>query len=291
MDLKELAALYREMGNEVLSTPNMFWLLRKTKVAYSLPMQENCFPSQDDFKELFKCGARVALYKSDVVAPNTFEYLFEGTKYDLDMFDSKIRNQIRKGLKSCEIRDVPLDVLREDAYEINVQTLAHQQRRADHLGVKSHWEKYITALRHHDDVFIKGAFSSGKLIGYAIIVKINYQYVVEHPYIDRNASSLCPMNAILYTFINEMLVKEGRILISYGMASFAEQRSLDKFKIGMLFDKKECGRGGVINPRLKFLFNPAVKWIVDVSYKAKILNARLYESYKILDRFLPSNAS
>jgi hypothetical protein len=258
MTTSEYVALNIDLGFKILEASTFYWLINERGYAHSFPTLENCNPTRSDINIAFKSKCKFLLFKSDINFSNTHEYIYRSDKYELDQFDSKIRNQIRKGLKSCVLKDVDADSMISQGLEINRKTLKRQGRDLAYLTDKQKWEKYICAFYSRKDVYIRGAFVNDKLIGYIIFIKLDNRYIIQHPFRDEDHSSLNPINAILYSFINEIIIKEKFVDITYGLASFEEHQSLDKFKKGMLFSNQPSARLAVIATPYKLLFNKLI---------------------------------
>jgi hypothetical protein len=270
------------LGHTVIFSQNNGWLLRDDRSAISLPTLENINPTRLELRAIFSKGAKIITFKTDTITRNSYEYVFEGNSYGMEQFDSKARNQIRKGLKSCLVIDAALEDLIKEGYSINTQTLAKQERNVDYLGSKDKWIDYISKLQKHKDVYIKGAYAVNKLIAYTVFIKVLDKYYIYHPFMDRNHSALCPMNAIIYTFINEVLKNENAINISYGMASYAEKSGLDNFKKSMLFAEVECTRVTAINPWLKLMVNRYGSKMIKLIAKTKLIDKSYVNKYEYL---------
>lgn len=282
MDAKEFVCLNESLGHMVVSTGTVSWLLRENRTALSIPTLENTSPSKEELNILFTKGARVALFKANIPFHNCYEYIFLGNNYSLNMFDSKIRNQIRKGLKECVVADVTVSNLVEQGYLINLAILNKHHRSVDYLQDKLKWTAYASTLAKSKDVHIKGAYINDQLVAYCVFIKVVNKYYIYHPFMNKNYSSSCPMNAILFSAINEIIEKEEQIEISYGLSSYAEKVGLDKFKKGMLFKEMECTRITVLSPHIRWLINPLGYVGVRTAAKLNLISASIEEKYRYL---------
>lgn len=255
MDANEFVELNKSLGHRVVYTQNLAWMFRDDKSVLSLPTLESVYPSKSEFKELFSLGSKIVLFKTELPAKNCHEYVFSGTAYGIELFESKIRNQIRKGLKDCTIADATMNDMAVSGLNINRKVLGQHQRSVDYLDDSAKWKNYISVLLQHKDVYIKGAYVGDDLAAYVIFIKVNSKYYIYHPFMDKQFSSSCPMNALLFTFINEVLGREGEIDVSYGLASYSEKFGLDKFKKGMLFRENECTRVAVVGDLVRISVN------------------------------------
>lgn len=282
MEIHEFVELNKKMGHRVVSTDNVSWLIRDDKTALSIPTLVDVTPSLSELEQVHKLGVRLISFKTQLANKNTFEYIFKGNSYNLDEFDSKIRNQIRKGLKSCVVKNAQLNDLVASGFKINQQTLARQQRSINYLVNKEEWQKYISVLSGYDDVVIKGAYVDGNLIAYAVFIKVLGKYYIYHPFMDHAFSASNPMNAILFDFINEVISADGEIEISYGLASYMEQKGLDKFKKGMLFTEVECTRIISIEPKIALLFNKIGLLIATILYNIRLIDREKFQKISYL---------
>lgn len=294
MTTSEYIDFNTELGHRIYKTKSCYWYLFNEGYAHSFPTLDNVFPTNEDFKEIFKKNVKFLLFRSEIPEYNTFEYVFKGNSYDLDLFDSKTRNQIRKGLKSCEILEGNKETIKTQGLNINKETLRRQKRSVDYLDQKGIWEKYIDHFFNKKDIFIRCAIVNTELAGYAIFIKVNNKYIVQHPFRHEKYSSSNPMNAILFTFINDIILKEGNIEITYGLASFLDKPGLDKFKKAMLFLEIEASRLAVVSNRFKLFFNYPLKFVFEIFNKIKMqphltgTYLYLYNSIRLLKKHYKS---
>ena len=155
---------------------------------------------------------------------------------------------------------------------INRETLSRQNRSVTYLDSEEKWEKYISHFFDKKDVMIKCALVDDEIAGYAIFLKVNEKYIIQHPFRKEKYSSANPMNVLLYSVIKEIIRKEGSIEITYGLASFSDKPGLDKFKKAMLFSEKEATRLAVIPMRYNLIFNPCVNYLFKVISRLGINN-------------------
>jgi len=264
---------------DIQKTNNSYWLLRQNKSAISFPTDENVFPTNSDFKLLFKQKIRIIAFKTELNEPTTFEFIYEGSDYTIEKFESKVRNQIRKGLKSCEIRTPDLETMKNEGLKINQLILQKHNRFESFLGEKQTWENYLNLLYNQKDIQVFGAFCEGKLAAYCVFMKIESKYFIYHPFMNNEFSASNPIIALLYTFINRIIEIEGKIEISYGLASYLEKSGLDKFKKNMLFSEKPVCRIIVIHPLYKLFINKFFCTFLKILFKLKIVKSSIYETY------------
>jgi hypothetical protein len=282
MTTSEYIGFNIDLGFKIIEASSVNWLINDNGYAHSFPTLHKFNPEKTDIDLALKSGCRFLLFRGDTPVNNTFEYVYKGDRYDLEMFDSKIRNQIRKGISSCIIRDVDYKSITTKGLDINIQTLNRQKRKIAYLTDKEKWNKYIANYLNKKDIYIKGAYANDELIGYVIFIKLNDSYIIQHPFRNDVFSSLNPMNAILYNFINEIISTEKYIEITYGLASFEETHGLDKFKKGMLFSELPASRLAILSPFYSFIFNYTLSSFLRFLNKLNLINSKDLSVYYYL---------
>jgi hypothetical protein len=272
-----------KLGHNIINVNNYSWLRREDNTAISIPSLEVIFPGKTEFKFLFSTGIRSISFKTDIQTKNSFEYIFSGSDYSLGMFHSKTRNQIRKGLKSCVFKRPILSDLIDTGYEINCSTLSRQKRNVSYLDDKNLWSKYISILYYTDDVNILGAYYETTLVAYTLFIKVGTIYYIYHPFVNNDYSVFCPMNGLLFTFINEIISREKEISVSYGLASLQDKPGLDKFKKAMLFEEIPVSRIIVFHPFYGLFINKVGSFILGLSNK--FIKNTFSEKYLLMVNF------
>jgi hypothetical protein len=281
MNSFEFVELQKKLGLDIVKTENNYWVVSENNTAVSTPSLESSTAKENELSKLFSKGVNAVTFLVEIDTKNSYEYIFEGDDYSIEQFKSKIRNQIRKGLKSCEIRKPTFWELNKDGVKLNQEILSKHGREVSYLVDEDLWEQYSKKLLETKDVYTYGAFVEDKLVGYVFFIKVNDKYYVYHPYASRKYSKEAPMNALLFTAINDFIQKDGNVAVSYGLASFFEKPGLDHFKKGMLFYEKPITRV-VAFPKLKaLLFNNFLFYIFSLFQKNKILENK-YLKYKVL---------
>ncbi|MFO7932651.1 MAG: hypothetical protein R6U78_01110 [Bacteroidales bacterium] len=181
-----------------------------------------------------------------------YEYILTADHYDLEQFDRKTRNRIRKSLKTCVFKRPALEELLNEGLSINRQTCKKQKRVDKYLTDEKHWSKCITSICSSDEFIILGAYYEDRMVGYVIAYQLEGTFNLFQALIDRdNSSSTNPMCGLLYTLVNDLIREHGPISISYGIHRFGRPTMpLNRFKLNMLFEACTYSRGQVINPVL-----------------------------------------
>ncbi len=283
MNSTEFIELQKKTGLEFVTTGSIHWMSANKNYAVASPALEVSRPALEDLKQILsKKNIWFVNFISEFTENNTNEYSFTGSKYKLENFSSKIRNQIRKSLKTCEIKIPSTEEIVKQGIIINRETLGLHNRTVVYLTDEGLWKKYVKALMSSKDVYVYGAYVEGKLAAYTFFIKVNDKYYIYHPFSSRTYSKFAPMNGLLFTAINDFIKNDPTgVTVSYGLASFFSMQSLDKFKKGMLFKEEPVSRITVIDARLSMFFNRYINKIFFVLSKIKFIGPA-YSKYNVI---------
>jgi hypothetical protein len=289
MKVEEYVDLFRGCGIRIHTIGNNHFN-RQGLVNYSFP---NLTKAPLNFKLLksIQWKYAVCVLLTDLPRKNTYEFILETTDYNIEKFAKKIRNRIRKSIQNCTFGRPTLSDLMTYGLAINQQTLKRQHLKVKTLTDPGLWEKYITPLLSNRDVVILGAYYADRMVGYLVAIELEGKFILTHAFIDRNDSETTdPMNGLLYTLINQIIEKDQRIRISYGIDSIRDLQELNRFKNNMLFDRVPVSRAYLLNP----LAIPFIRLILFISIgligKKNIKNdlirkmIRLYQGHRMLFR-------
>lgn len=281
MNTLEFINLQKRLGLKILDTETTSWFVTNNNLAISTPSLENSYPNKKDFKCLYKNNIKMAIFMTKSNYNNSCEYIYYGKDYSFDMFNGKVRNQIRKGLKSCVIKKPSIHDLRAQGLKINREILSKHERDVNYLTDAELWNNYCTQMLEEKEVHTYGSYINETLIGYVFFIKVNEKYYIYHPYTSREYSKEAPMNALLFTAINNFIRSDGYVTVSYGLTSFFEKQGLDHFKKGMLFIEQPVTRLIAIHPFLNLFFNQVVNNFFKAISSSKYFGEK-YLKYKTL---------
>ena len=283
MNSIEFIELQKKTGLEFITTGSIHWMNSNKNYAVSSPALEFSNPTLDDLEQILsKKNIWFVNFICEFTENNTNEYSFTGSEYKLENFSSKIRNQIRKSLKSCEIKVPSFEEIVSQGIIINRETLSLHNRTVVYLTNEDLWMKYVKELMSSKDVYVYGAYVEGKLAAYAFFIKVNDKYYIYHPFSSRIYSKSAPMNGLLFTAINDFIKHDDTgVDVSYGLASFFSMQGLDKFKKGMLFKEEPVSRITVIDSRLSIFFNKYINKVFFVLSKINFINPS-YNKYSAI---------
>jgi hypothetical protein len=289
MRIAEFAAILKKSGSRITKIGDHYFNLHLRK-SYSVPPC-NRITITRKLISILRWKYPISVLLTDLPWKNTYEFVLETNNYSLDLFSRKVRNRIRKSLKNCRFMRPSKEELLTKGLEIYWQTCERQGRIAKEFVSKQKWTRIVDALYSHEDIQIQGAYYHERMVGYMVVAKIEDKYCMQYAFIDRKDSEITsPMNGILYTFVNEIIKREGKIKISYGLDSMKPLPELNRYKMNMLFNKIPVTRVYIINPLLMpyykivvFLYIVILKRRhIDKDHLRRIV--RIYHGNRILKR-------
>lgn len=300
MDLQKLMKLHRDCGYRIHRVHDYYF--------YSRWIRKELFPLNSSFPPNYKISLNKRLVNAlkwrflispvliDTKKKDLYEFVLTTNNYELERFDRKVRNRIRKSLQTCDITRPSLEDLLDDGLLINRQTCERQSRKDKLITDKKLWSKYITSIYNDSEYIIWGAYYEKRLIGYLIIYELEGKFNMLQALISRdNSSATNPMCGLMYTAVNSLIKQYGHITLSYGMHIFQAPNPLIRFKQNMLFKIVPLSRAYVINPVLLLLIKPMVFVTIKILHKRNVRYKwlrnilRLYQGHRKLTAELRRN--
>ena len=286
MNVQELLGIYHEGGLMIKAIGN-YHFNRQGLINYSFPNLVK-IPVNNTLVDSIRWRYVISVLLTELKRKNSYEYILKTNNYSLDHFAKKIRNRIRKSLQNCSFKRPDLEDMLTFGLAINQQTLKRQHKRDKILTDPRQWRQYISALYKEECITMLGAYYAGRMVGYIIALQLDGKYIINHAFIDRvDSETTDPMNGLLYTLINQLLLKDQYIEISYGLDSIAELPELNRFKSNMLFEPVPVSRVYILHPFLVPFFKFIIFFYIHLLRKRNIHNpfarklVRMYQGHRL----------
>ncbi|MFP7753270.1 hypothetical protein ACLG6S_01190 [Thermodesulfobacteriota bacterium B35] len=252
MSTNGYAAFLRSLGHNVRKEGEHFWFNVHPRVYMSFPFQHSIAASEVPEKKILGRDGLVLRHSCPLTEGRaSYRLAINTPDYTLNSLKGKARNQTRRGLERCSVREMDFVELLEEGIVLNRETLLRQGRKID-AGFESYWRKYFRQAAAAEGAHAWGAFCEGLLAAYLVAFTMED---VSHILIVRSRRSLLskyPNNALLYTYLETMLGGSSIREVSIGLESLQlGMETLDRFKLGMGFQKLPVGQRIVLSPCLK----------------------------------------
>lgn len=250
------AAFLRSQGRHVIQTESCWWynVYGQKNVYYSFPPNRLVTPTKAEIKQIFRQApkAKALRYLSPLAGKGSDSYLWTCTKpYALDTIDGKARNQVRQGLKNCEVKHIPLNELETLGEQANTDSMKR-------FGIEAGLMKFGTRMRESGLYEAWGAFVDGNLAAYLVTLRVeDWAFIQIHRSVNEYLRYR-PNNALIFTVQQELLSRPEISTVSYGWEPLYPIDTLDKFKLAMGSHKQPCKQSVILAPWLRMAFPPLV---------------------------------
>ncbi|HEX6127085.1 MAG TPA: hypothetical protein VFZ23_17060 [Pyrinomonadaceae bacterium] len=245
---EDAVSLLRAQGRNVIRTESCWWynVYGQDRVYYSFPPNRKVNPDRREIKEIFRLAPKAKAIRfigsEETVGRDSYVWTCR-SPYDLGTLSSKARNQVRQGLRNCEVRPILLDKL----------TSAGQEAHADsmkRMGLPPDKQVFGGHMVRSGAYEAWGAFVGEKMAAYLVTFTVDdWVYIQIH----RSVNELLkyrPNNALIFSVIKELLNRPGISTVSYGWEPLYDLDSLDSFKVAMGSKKEPCKQAFVLSPSL-----------------------------------------
>lgn len=249
MSAEAYADFLVRMGHTVRKVGGIYWFNVQPHIYMSFPFQNLVEPFAINWSGVFGNDGWFARFPCSIdIGRPSYRLIVDSPEYDLKYLSGKARNQTRRGLEFCQVRQIEFSELTDRGIEINRETLERQGRRIS-KDFQEYWRRYYFEASRTTGAHSWGAFVNGELAAYLIGFVMDD---VSHILIVRSSTTHLrkyPNNALLFHYIRYMLHYRIVNEISIGMESIQDgMQSLDHFKLGMGFRKATLGQRIVARP-------------------------------------------
>jgi len=241
MSYAEYATFCKLMGYRVEETPHGIWIGPSHGFFNRVPLYETAPPTKDELRTLFRRHPALGVHYAAEPGSRgkvSHNYFVRDRNYDLKTLDSKGRWSVRKGLESCQVRQMSFDELHRLGMPLNLDTLARQGRGDPLFSDPGQWARLCQAGAKVDGAQVWGAFCGDELAAYVVFIRVGS--VVNLMYHNSRTSLMQyhPSSAVFFT-INQMMMQTPGVQAVYnGPEGLTTGEGLDRFKQRMGFTKE-----------------------------------------------------
>ena len=188
-----------------------------------------------------------------------FWYVICDEKLEISDYSKNTRNQIRRGLRNCEVKIIDKQKIIKEGFEsYNAAFLRYNT----HLDSKSKEDFYQEIESLGEEWEFWGIYNNSKMIGYCQNKVIgdycDYSTIKFHP----DYLKLYPSYALFYTMNQYYLNEKSFRYVNDGARSISHETNIQSFLIQKFkFRKAFC--------RLNIIYSPKVKLILSIIYPFK----------------------
>lgn len=257
----------RLQGSKVVTTPNGYWYEASPKVFQAFPYHRLIQPTETELSELLKKNRAICLrYSAPMEHPEgkvSYHAIYDKPDYTLEGLDRRTRQNIRKGLKNCQVESISFERLASEGWLLEKDTQARHDR--NNAVDEQTWIKRCMAAKELPGFEAWGAIVEGRLVASLLSFQCDdccelITQQCHHDYMPMRVN-----NALCFTVTQTMVSRPSVRFIYYTMQSLDAPPSIDEFKFRMGYSAKPLRQRVVFNPWISRLANPTslsfVKWL------------------------------
>ena len=192
----------------------------------------------------------------DCKTPTSFWFLIHSNPMEIEDYDTKTRNQIRKGVKECSVRRITSSELMNEGYHVYASAF---KRYKTYLNAKTESEFLDEIISTPSNWEYWGVFYKDNLIGYAKVMVINDYAEYRSIKFDPLFLRMCPSEALIYTLNREYLNNRMFKYVNNGARSISHDTRFPLFLIKKFkFRRAYC--------RLHIIYNKSVGFLVNLLF-------------------------
>ena len=237
---ERLAELLERRGRRVYQSGGYWWANVDIDSRYfvSLPDQICLDIRREDVDSLLRrAGGLLARYPSQQRAGLPCgAYVVQDRAYTLQKLQKRTRNFVRRGLESCQIRQVERPELLSQGLELNLDTMARHGRMRPEFGDPKTWARTVEAVYETRGSECWGAFVGDQLASYVMSCRdANW----EHLLIQMSRTELLksyPNHAIDYLLIERAMANPEIHGVCLGSLPLRQGEGLHNYKVRMGYE-------------------------------------------------------
>ncbi len=250
---QEFADFFRRQGHRVIADSSSMWTSGHTWVYVRIPYHDNTALTEDYLDGLFRGRRCLAVRFAAPIRPMAARhgiFVCREREYGLPALNSKSRNQTRRGLENCAVRQVRPCELAGPRYGLVAETLARQNRSISGYS-ESDWHRLASAADKTPGFEAWIAEVEGRTVSMALTANIEGVYSILHQYSLSGSLNLYPNNALIFELTRTALHRPDVLFVSYGLRSLEDTAGLDRFKLHMGYGEEAWTQEVVFHPLAK----------------------------------------
>lgn len=288
MTLSGYAKFCESIGYKVYETSNSAWIGRGYGFFNRMPLYETAPPQDQELESLFSqhriMGVNYAA-EPGCKGKISHNYFVRDQNYNLSNLNMNCRQNVKKGLKNCQVRTMSFDELYRLGMPLNLDTLSRQGRSDQLFSSADQWKRLCRAGEESVQIEAWGAFVQDELGSYLITARIDNVVTVLYSHSRTSLLAFHPSPAVYFTLIQTMMHTPGIEAVYIGPEWLTTGKGLDRFKQGMGFVAEPVVFVVQLRPLIsRLLLNKGVR-LTFSSLAPLLLNKELHQRIEaVLDR-------
>jgi hypothetical protein len=260
-----LARFYRAAGYRVIHSERGTWFDASSRVYQSLPGVKLIDPAREELRSLLRRHrlAGVQYATGAQYGLPSYAYAVRDKRYGLSSTSRTFRQNVLKGARECEVRELGFDELERIGLPVNRDALGRRGYRDPRFLEPDRWRRYCAAGLSTPGAGALGSFRGGALAAYILHVVDQGICHGLHMFSSQWARPHHPNHVLYYEFTRRMISLPDVDCVSTGLKPYPAAGEIDRFKRQAGYRTEPC--------RLAVVLHPAVERLLLSSPQAALL--------------------
>jgi hypothetical protein len=244
--------------HRVVRTPSSWWYEASPHVYQAFPLHWVVRPQEGELLELLRRERAVALrYSTPLDAAMgrvSYHAVCADREYGLQTLEGRARNAVRRGLERCKVERVPLELLAEEGWQLEVDTCRRQGREVP-LS-REEWRRRYRSAAQLSGFEGWGAIVGGRLAASLLCFRIEDWCEIISQQCLAEFLGARVNNALTFVVTQSMLRRQEGLSVFYTLQSLDAPDSVDHFKFDMGYVAKALRQRVMFHPWAETIVRP-----------------------------------
>jgi hypothetical protein len=288
MDAHTFGRWLERQGRRVFRSESSWWHSAGLGALQAFPYHWTIHPPDHELQQVLRQARAVCLRYSAPVESSagrlSYHVVRQGPAYSLEDLGKWARKNVRRGLRNCSVEPIGFDLLAEQGWVLQCETLDRQKRG---LRVAAEdWQTRCRAANELPGFEAWGAFVGRQLAASVITFQMGDCVSMLYQQCRREMLSAHVNNALAFVVTQTMLGRPGVRSMFYSLHSLDAPPSMDEFKFRMGYAARQVRQRVVFHNRFAFLVNDATHALVRAARKIRPCNSTLAKAEGMMRFFL-----
>jgi hypothetical protein len=250
MTADRLARFYRSAGHQVVDFGGVTWFDASPRVLQSLPGVRLVDPPREELERHLRArrlaGVQFATH-AEYGLPSC-AYAVRDSAYSLDSIDRAFRQNVLRGMRSCQVRELDFGAAERLGPAVNREALARRGSRDPRFLDPARWRQFCAAGRDTPGAGALGSFQAGRLAAYLVYL-IDGGVCHGLHMLSSDWGRPYRSNHLLYfEFTRRMIARPDVDCVSTGLKPIPAAGDMDRFKREAGYRTEPCRLAAVLHP-------------------------------------------
>jgi hypothetical protein len=278
----------RRQGHHVIRSESSYWHSQGPRAYQAFPYHWLAEPGEDELLQFLKGHKAICLRYSTPLSARegciSYHAIYEKPSYGFEDLGQWARKNVRRGLKNCEVQPISFELLAEQGWELQSDTLERQGRQVGLL--QTDWIRRCRAAADLPGFEAWGALVAGRLAASVITFLMEDCCYMLYQQCHRDHLRAHVNNALSFVVTQTMVARPQVRSILYGLHSLDAPASVDEFKFRMGYSAKPVRQRVVFHPWAAPLMTKPTHWILQVSRRLQPGNVTLAKAEGMIRFYL-----